>query len=39
MEKNLETSCYFSNNEEIYRKYIPEAIGNIEDNMGFEFTE
>lgn len=33
----LDTSCWFSNNEEIYRKYIPEAISNIEDNMGFEF--
>ncbi len=31
------TSCWFSNNEEIYRKYIPDAISNIEDNMGFEF--
>lgn len=33
----LDTSCWFNNNEEIYRKYIPEAISNIEDNMGFEF--
>lgn len=33
----LDTSCWFSSNEEIYRKYIPEAIRNIEDNMGFEF--
>ena len=33
----LDTSCWFSNNEEIYRKYIPEALSNIEDNMGFEF--
>lgn len=33
----LDTSCWFSSNEEIYRKYIPEAISNIEDNMGFEF--
>lgn len=33
----LDTSCWLSNNEEIYRKYIPEAISNIEDNMGFEF--
>lgn len=33
----LDTSCWFSNNEEIYRKYIPEGISNIEDNMGFEF--
>lgn len=33
----LDTLCRFSNNEEIYRKYIPEAISNIEDNMGFEF--
>lgn len=33
----IDTSCWFSNNEEIYRKYIPDAISNIEDNMGFEF--
>ena len=33
----IDTSCWFCNNEEIYRKYIPEAISNIEDNMGFEF--
>lgn len=33
----LDTSCWFSGNEEIYRKYIPEAIRNIEENMGFEF--
>ncbi len=33
----LDTSCWFGNNEEIYRKYIPEAISNIENNMGFEF--
>lgn len=33
----IDTSCWFSNNEEIYQKYIPEAISNIEDNMGFEF--
>lgn len=33
----IDTSCWFSNNEEIYRKYIPEAIRDIEDNMGFEF--
>ena len=33
----LDTSCWFSNNEEIYRKYISEAISNIEKNMGFEF--
>lgn len=33
----LDTSCWFSNNEVIYRKYIPEAISNIEDNMGFAF--
>ena len=33
----LDTSCWFSDNEEIYRKYIPEAISGIEDNMGFEF--
>lgn len=33
----LDTSCWFSGNEEIYRKYIPGAISNIEENMGFEF--
>lgn len=33
----LDTSCWFRSNEEIYRKYIPEAISGIEDNMGFEF--
>lgn len=33
----LDTSCWFSNNEEIYRRYIPEAISNIENSMGFEF--
>ncbi|NBH97229.1 hypothetical protein D7Y41_02280 [Anaerotruncus sp. 1XD22-93] len=33
----IDTSCWFSNNEEIYRKYIPDATSNIEDNMGFEF--
>ena len=33
----LDTPCWFSNNEEIYRKYISEAISNIEKNMGFEF--
>ena len=33
----LDTSCWFNDNEEIYRKYIPEAISGIEDNMGFEF--
>lgn len=33
----LDTSVWFSDNEEIYRKYIPEAISNIEDNMGFGF--
>lgn len=33
----IDTSCWFCYNEEIYRKYIPEAIGNIERNMGFTF--
>lgn len=33
----LDTSCWFSNNEEIYWKYIPGAINTIEKNMGFEF--
>lgn len=33
----LATSCRFSNNEEIYRKYILEEISNIEYNMGFTF--
>lgn len=34
----LDTSCWFSSNEEIYRKYIPEVISDIEDKMGFEFS-
>lgn len=33
----IDTSIWFSNNEEIYRKYLADAIGDIEDNMGFEF--
>lgn len=33
----LDTSCWLGNNEDIYRKYIPEAISSIEYNMGFEF--
>lgn len=33
----LDTSCWFGNNEEIYRKYLADEISDIEDNMGFEF--
>ena len=33
----LNTSIYFVNNEEIYRKYLLDEISAIEDNMGFEF--
>lgn len=33
----LDTSCRFSNNEEIYRKYLADEIKDIEDNMGFAF--
>lgn len=33
----LDTSIWFSQNEEIYRKYLEDEIYGIEDNMGFEF--
>lgn len=33
----LDTHVYFVKNEEIYREYLPEAIKDIEDNMGFSF--
>lgn len=33
----LDTSCWFENNENIYRKYLTDEISGIEDNMGFEF--
>lgn len=33
----LDTSIWFSQNEEIYRKYLEDEISEIEDNMGFEF--
>lgn len=33
----LDTSVYFVNNEEIYRKYLEDEISDIEENMGFEF--
>lgn len=33
----LDTSIWFSQNEEIYRKYLKDEISEIEDNMGFEF--
>ena len=33
----LDTSCWFGNHEEIYRKYLADEISDIEDNMGFGF--
>lgn len=33
----LDTSIWFKDNEEIYRKYLEDEISDIEDNMGFEF--
>lgn len=33
----LDTSCWLSDNEEIYRKYLSDEISRIEDNMGFGF--
>lgn len=33
----LDTSIYFTNNENIYRKYFEDEISNIEYNMGFDF--
>ena len=32
-----ETSIWFKDNEEIYRKYLEDEISDIEENMGFEF--
>ena len=33
----LDTSCWFAENEEVYRKYLADKIREIEDNMGFSF--
>lgn len=33
----LDTSIWFSQNEDVYRKYLEDEISDIEDNMGFEF--
>ena len=33
----LDTSCWFGDNEAIYRKYLAEEIDEIEGKMGFEF--
>lgn len=33
----LDTSCWFSNNEDIYQKYLADEIKTIENNMGFTF--
>lgn len=33
----LDTSIWFSGNEEIYRKYLVDEIEEIESNMGFSF--
>lgn len=33
----LDTSVWFVNNEEIYRKYLADEIKEIEDDMGFSF--
>lgn len=33
----LDTSIWFRDNEEIYRKYLEDEISDIEENMGFEF--
>ena len=33
----LDTSCWFRDNEDIYMKYLADAIKDIEDNMGFGF--
>ena len=33
----LDTSVWFSENEEIYRKYLADEIEEVEDNMGFSF--
>lgn len=33
----LDTSIWFTDNEEIYRKYLSDEISEIEDDMGFDF--
>ncbi len=33
----LDTSCWFSNNEDIYQEYLADEIKAIENNMGFNF--
>lgn len=33
-----DTSCWFANNQTIYRIYFPTTIKMIERNMGFEFS-
>lgn len=33
----LDTSIWFADNEEIYRKYLSDEISEIEDDMGFDF--
>ncbi len=33
----LDTSIWFSDNEEIYRKYLADEIKEVENDMGFEF--
>lgn len=33
----LDTSCWFSNNEDIYQEYLAAEIKAIENNMGFNF--
>lgn len=35
----LDTSIWFSNNEEIYRKYLKNEIAEVENHMGFEFIQ
>lgn len=33
----LDTSIWFSDNEEIYRKYLEDVIEDVENDMGFSF--
>lgn len=33
----LDTGVWFLNNEEVYRKYLPDELSAIEDKMGFSF--
>lgn len=33
----LDTHIWFSQHEDVYRKYLPEAVEAVEENMGFEF--